>query len=78
MEQKEKLKALLEAYMELAECCGSPSRGTMESLLGIFGPEELMELGFREQVLEYLEEYGSEEEFAAASRWGVLSEAPGR
>ena len=27
MEQKEKLKALLEAYMELAECCGSPSRG---------------------------------------------------
>lgn len=68
MNVKEKLKALVNAYTELAECTGCSERSTMEALLGILDPEEMVELGFTERVKAYFDEYGAEGEWEQICR----------
>ena len=62
MKKNDQLRALIDAYTELAEntCCSE--RGTMESLLDIFEPEELIDLGYEARVKAYIDEYGADDE----------------
>lgn len=68
MKTNYKLRALIDAFTDLAESTGCSERGLMESLLDIFDPEELLELGYGGRVKAYLEEYGAEGEWNAVSR----------
>lgn len=60
MKSNDKLCALIDAFTDLAEKTGYCERATMESLLDIFDPDELAELGYEERVRVYLAEYGAE------------------
>ena len=55
-----KHKALIDRITDQAEWRGCSERGTMETLLEIFNPEELVRLGCSERVKAYLEEYGGD------------------
>ena len=55
-----KHKALIDGLTEQAEWNGGSERGTMESLLDIFEPEELVKLGYGGRVKAYFEEYGGD------------------
>ena len=68
MNCKDKLKALVDAYTELAENNGCSEAGTMEALLGILDPEEMVELGYSERVKAYFDEYGADGEWEEISR----------
>ena len=58
-----KHKALIDAIIDQAEWSRCSERGTMESLLEIFEPEELIALGYGDRVKGYVEEYGAEGEW---------------
>ncbi len=62
MSTNEKLCALIDVFTEVAENHGCSERGTMESLLDIFEPEELIALGYEERVKAYFDEYGAGDE----------------
>ena len=62
MKANDKLRALIDAYSELAEYTACSERGTMESLLDIFDPEELVNLGYYDRVKAYFDEYGAGDE----------------
>ena len=62
MKKDDKIRALIDAYTELAELQSCSERSTMEALLDIFEPKELAELGYRERVTAYLKEYGCGED----------------
>ena len=63
MTSTDKIKALINALTDVAECNGCSERGTMETLFDIFDPEELVELGYGDRVKAYINEYGSEGEW---------------
>ena len=44
MKTNDKLRALIDAFTDLADNTGCSERGTMESLLDVFEPEELVEV----------------------------------
>ena len=60
MKKEDQIRALIDAYTELAEVKGCSERSTMEALLDIFDSEELIELGYAERVHAYLKEYGAD------------------
>ena len=62
MKKNDQIRALIDAYTELAESQSFSERSTMEALLDIFDSKELADLGYRERVIAYLEEYGCKEE----------------
>ena len=62
MKKDDKIRALIDAYTELAKSQSCSERSTMEALLDIFEPKELAELGYRERVTAYLKEYGCGED----------------
>ena len=62
MKKNDQIRALIDAYTELAESQSCSERSTMEALLDIFEPKELAELGYRERVTAYLKEYGCGED----------------
>ena len=62
MKKNDQIRAMINAYTELAESHSLSERSTMEALLDIFDPNELAELGYQERVIAYLREYGCEEE----------------
>lgn len=62
MKKNDQLRALIDAYTELAECSGCSERSTMLALFDIFDSDELAELGYAERVKAYNEEYGCDEE----------------
>ena len=62
MKKDDKIRALIDAYTELAESQSCSERSTMEALLDIFEPKELAELGYRERVIAYLKEYGCDDD----------------
>ncbi len=62
MKKNDQIRAMINAYTELAESQSLSERSTMEALLDIFDPNELVELGYQERVNAYLREYGCEEE----------------
>ena len=62
MKKNDQLRALIDAYTDLAQCHCSSERCTMEALLDIFDAKELADLGYRERVIAYLKEYGCDEE----------------
>ena len=66
------LQELVEAYIDRAENLSCSQRGTMETLLSIFYPEELVEMGYSERVKAYLLENGAEVEWKAVSKGGGL------
>ena len=62
MKKNDQIRALIDAFSQLAENTAHSERSTMETLLDIFDPGELAELGYRERVIAYLKEYGCGEE----------------
>ena len=62
MKKNDQIRALIDAYTELAERHNYSERSTIEALLDIFEPKELAELGYRERVTAYLKEYGCGED----------------
>ena len=62
MKKDDQIRAVIDAYTELAESQSCSERSTMEALLDIFEPKELAELGYRERVTAYLKEYGCDED----------------
>ncbi len=62
MKKNDQIRAMINAYTELAESQSLSERSTMEALLDIFDPNELAELGYQKRVIAYLREYGCEEE----------------
>ena len=62
MKKNDQIRALIDAYTELAEYTCSSERGTMESLLDIFDAKELIELGYEARVRAYFDEYGAGDE----------------
>ena len=62
MKKDDQIRAVIDAYTELAESQSCSERSTMEALLDIFEPKELAELGYRERVTAYLKEYGCGED----------------
>ena len=62
MKKDDKIRALIDAYTELAESKGCSERSTMEALLDIFDPKELTDLGYRGRVIAYLKDYDYEKE----------------
>ena len=63
-----KHKALIDGLTDQAEWSGVSERGTMETLLDIFEPEELVILGYGERVKAYFEEYGGDGDWEDISR----------
>lgn len=63
-----KHKALIDGLTDQAEWSGGSERGTMESLLDIFEPEELVQLGYGERVKAYIEEYGGDGDWEDINR----------
>ena len=61
MKKNDQIRAMINAYTELAESQNISERSTMEALMDIFDPNELAELGYQERVIAYLREYGCEE-----------------
>ena len=68
MNCNKKLKALVDAYMELAECNACSERSTIEALMDILGPEDLVELGYSGRVKAYFDEYGADGEWEEICR----------
>ena len=64
MKKNDQIRTLIDAYTELAERQNYSERSTMEALLDIFYPKELVELGYRERVIAYLKEYGCDDDLA--------------
>lgn len=62
MKKNDQIRALIDAYTELAERHNYSERSTIEALLDIFEPKELAELGYRERVIAYLKEYGCDDD----------------
>jgi len=62
MKKNDQIRAMINAYTELAESQNISERSTMEALMDIFDPNELAELGYQERIIAYLREYGCEEE----------------
>ena len=62
MKKNDQIRALIDAYTELAECSGCSERSTMLALFDIFDSDELVELGYGERVKAYDKEYGNDEE----------------
>ena len=62
----QRYKALIDTICDQAEWSGCSQRRTIESLLDIFEPEELVRLGYGDRVKGYVEEYGAEGE------WGEI------
>lgn len=62
MKKNDQLRAMIDAYTELAESQSLSERNIMEDLLDIFDAKELADLGYRERVIAYLKEYGCDEE----------------
>ena len=58
MNNNEKVKALLAIIPNLSETGVWSERTVMETLLDVFEPQELSELGYGEQVKAYMDEYG--------------------
>ena len=50
---------LIDLVIELANSKGWSDRRTNEKLLDIFSPEELIDLGYTDRVLEYFRKYGT-------------------
>ena len=68
LRMQRQLQELVEAYIDRAENLSCSQRGTMETLLSIFYPEELVEMGYGERVKAYLLENGAEVEWKAVSK----------
>lgn len=62
MKKNDQLRAMIDAYTELAESQSLSERCIMKDLLDIFDTKELADLGYRERVIVYLQEYGCDEE----------------
>ena len=62
MKKDDQIRALIDAYTELAESQSCSERSAMEALLDIFELKELVQLGYRERVIAYLKDYGYEKE----------------
>lgn len=58
MNNNEKVKALVAIIANLSETGVWSERTVMETLLDVFEPQELSELGYGEQVKAYMDEYG--------------------
>lgn len=63
-----KHKALIDIYDGQMEWSGCSERGTMEALIEVFEPEELVKLGYGERVKAYFDEYGAEGDWEEISR----------
>lgn len=72
---REKHRALIDSITGQAEWSGCSERGTMESLMEIFEPEELVELGYGDRVKAYFEEYGGDGDWEEISRKAAEHEA---
>lgn len=70
MKKNDQIRALIDAFSQLAENTAHSERSTMEALLDIFDPGELAQLGYRERVIAYLKEYGCDEDIAALTGKG--------
>lgn len=70
-----KHKALIDGLTDQAEWSGGSERGTMESRLDIFEPEELVQLGYGERVKAYVEEYGGDGDWEDINRKAAEHEA---
>ena len=64
----EKHRALIDSITDQAEWSGCSERGTMESLMEIFEPEDLVRLGYGDRVKAYLAEYGGDGDWDEVSR----------
>ena len=62
MKKNDQIRALIDAYTELAKRHNYSERSTIEALMDIFEPKELAELGYRERVIAYLKEYGCDDD----------------
>ena len=51
MKKNDQIRALIDAFSQLAENTAHSERSTMEALLDIFDPGELAQLGYRERVI---------------------------
>ena len=56
MKKNDQLRAVIDAYTELAESQSLSERCTMEDLLDIFDAKELADLGYQDRVIAYLKE----------------------
>ena len=62
VKKNDQIRALVNAFTDLADNVCHSERATMEALLDIFDPEELSELGYADRVKAYLKEYGCDED----------------
>ena len=58
MDTYEQVRALTAIIANLPETGGWSERDVMETLLDVFEPQELVELGYGDRVEAYLQEYG--------------------
>ena len=58
MDTYEQVRALTAIIANLSETGGWSERDVMETLLDVFDPQELVELGYGDRLDAYLQEYG--------------------
>ena len=62
LKKNDQVRALIHAFSSLAENTGASDRFTLETLLEIFEPKELVEMGYADRVRAYENEYGNGED----------------